>query len=565
MLKIAWDIITGILEKNFHDKLTDGIQDKVMNCYDLAEKEFYKKYGNSYGDCLSSFLTAQQNREIVEKSFNYTENILTYKDFNLESFDGYTNASKEAVIDFINLLREKVFADFELSKLLMEKEHLYEQREIKQDVEEVKNNMVTKDDLDHFMQKFTKFNKNNSDSSSLENNKSISTEMKETLLENNCNVLEQNITRVTNTQGNIKGEIVVKYDDFLIDFKSFQDVINYAYYNQKIIELEPVALKLSYEDKLIKELIYDKNYNGKVAVIKFTSYGEIQFIVETFKDMIEGEKSKSKLEIHPNPNIEKTLKITIENQDYEEILSNITLRVENRKDLKDNNFILKYSNINQDFVNVYISFDITFNLHEIINIDTKIQPMNKKSSIDNLQCLETIKLIQDAENVIIRDDNDNQILFEGQINFNEYHTDILEDIKLVKSILFIEKKLGIKLEIPNKISDKDYDDIVNLVKILKIGKIELNNSNVKSKYKIDSNFDTLEKMKTYRIQFLSNDMYQIFGIDIDLGEQVVVLEKAQFKEIKENEIYFETEKESNKIKIYKNYCADYELDEINER
>lgn len=566
-------ILTGIITNRIDGNETIEVKDKIESCYNNAAKDFYKKYGNIYGDRLSSFLERQSNIEAVKKSFNYTHEPLSYEDFDPKSFDEFDNPSKEAVVDFINIFRLHVLNDFELNRLLTEKEHILESKQLICNVENIKEEMVSKYEFKegnkqilHQMSEMMKLMQiNDMDTINSKKNTLFPNHIKELLIENSLDISEKSITSIINSDGKISGELIVKYNDFLSSFKNFQDMLNYSYYTQMVIELEPISFKLKLEDKVIKELIYDKKYKGKVLKLGFTSYGDIKFISETFESVSETEKLVPKLEIHPPKNIEDIVKINIESEDYDTILSNMELRVQSRKLLQDNHLMVSLSNQGQKDSNIFINFDVEMNQGEVIKTDIKLQPMDKQSALDNLKWLKTVRDIKHVRNIIARDCLDGIVLFEGIINFNDDYEQIEEGITIIKKILFIEKKLGIRLDIPYEINNEDIEDIENLVSILETGKIDIPDITLSGQPEELTDLNNLKVDKIYMFEFSSNDKYRILGNELDLGEHVILLEKVKIKDLNEMEFVLETEKESKKIRIYREYYGKYSLEQIKEK
>lgn len=562
-------IMTSIFANKVDGLLSDNLVDKIIACYERAEKDFYNKYGDKYGNSLSSFLVRQENIEVIEKSFYFSNTPLKPEDFNLTSFDGYDNPTKEAVIDFINMLILRVHEDFELSKLLAEKEHIYETKNehqvIMSKIEDLSSNMIKKEDLQKLLNEFKKINRRIEFNMETQENSFFSTDIKEMLKENCIDIVEQNITSIFNEDGKVKGELIVKYDDFLSKFRNFQQLLNYSYYTQTVIELEPIAFKLYLEGILIKEIIYDKEYTGKVAKINFASYGEVRVITEKFKANEEADKVVSKFVIHPPQRIENAFKVNIESEDFDTILPNIDLKVENRKFIAENHLIATLSNVGQKDSNIYIKFDVEIRQNKVLNTNIQIQPMDKKSALDNLKWLKTIKFLKSVKKILARDCEDKRILFEGNINLNNGGENIEEHIDLLKKILFIEKEFGVTFDISNEIDYETIKDIENLINILKTGKIEMPDFILTINFEANSKYDKLKENEIYMFQLSTSDKYKIFNKELDLGDQVILLEKVKLKNINEDGLTLETQKESKKIRIYKRYYGDYSLQQIKER
>jgi hypothetical protein len=139
---IALSIATGIFTNLSHDALFKNDElliEKVQEAYEKAKTKFYNKYGNQYGNELSSFLERQKNIDTVVKSLFYSTKNINVDDIDFRSFDGYDNPTKDAVIDFINILNEEMHQDHFLDKILSDKAFMQETKkehqEIKQKIE----------------------------------------------------------------------------------------------------------------------------------------------------------------------------------------------------------------------------------------------------------------------------------------------------------------------------------------------------------------------------------------------------------------------------------------------
>jgi hypothetical protein len=139
---IALSIATGIFTNLSHDALfknDDLLIEKVQEAYEKAKTKFYRKYGDQYGNELSSFLERQKNIDTVVKSLFYSTKNINVNDIDFRSFDGYDNPTKDAVIDFINILNEEMHKDHFLDKILSDKAFMQETKkehqEIKQKIE----------------------------------------------------------------------------------------------------------------------------------------------------------------------------------------------------------------------------------------------------------------------------------------------------------------------------------------------------------------------------------------------------------------------------------------------
>jgi hypothetical protein len=146
---IVSNVVMGIITNLSYDALFKNdelLTEKVQEAYDKAKEKFYKKYGDRFGNELSSFLERQKNIDTVVKSLFYSKKNINADDFDFRSFDGYDNPTKDAVVDFISLLKEEMQQDHYLDKILSDKDFIQETKkehqEIKQKID--RNNLNLK-------------------------------------------------------------------------------------------------------------------------------------------------------------------------------------------------------------------------------------------------------------------------------------------------------------------------------------------------------------------------------------------------------------------------------------
>lgn len=570
IIDIGIDILTGMLTNRLEDGIAVKMKDKIEDCYNKAAKSFYNKYGDQYGDSLSSFLVRQENIDLVEKSFNYSDKLLSYEDFNPTSFDGFDSASQNAIIDFINIFKKEVFKDFDLSKILIEKEHIQESKSAISNIQNIKDNMITKSNYEEMMGYIKKLAYSMIDSSEgangeIHKNEVVSSKIKDALEKKGINISEKEITTIINTEGKITAELIVKYNDFLGSFKNGREIFNYAYYNQQIIELNPISFTLKLENEVIREIVCDKNYKGKVVKINFTNYGDIKFMIENSKKVCNKKDEISIVKIYPPRKLESIIKVNIDNEDYETILTNINLKLIEQINIEEEHFCVIFSNKDQNDSNVFIEFYMEIKYGQVLKTDIKIRPMNNKSAIDNLRWLKVIKSINNCNEVIATNCSNGIMLFKGKINFDNTIESIDEKIVFIKKILFIQDKTGKLLDIPEVILDEDFESVEELDNILKYGKVSMENLIIEGTSTGEFNGTNIDENEIYNFTFKSYEKYNLFNTEFDLGEQITLLEKVKIKNIKENMFYYKTEEDSKNIRIYKKYYGDYSIEEMMER
>ncbi|WP_138420428.1 tetratricopeptide repeat protein [Aquibacillus sediminis] len=134
-------IVTGIIANLGYDAIFGNeeiVSGKVQEAYEKAEKRFYKKYKDEFGSELNSFLSRQKNIDIAIRSMFYSEDSLKASDIIGVSFDGYKDGTAEAIADFIYFLKDEMYSDFFLNKILTDKAHM---KEIKKNQEDIKKGL----------------------------------------------------------------------------------------------------------------------------------------------------------------------------------------------------------------------------------------------------------------------------------------------------------------------------------------------------------------------------------------------------------------------------------------
>ncbi|URZ15460.1 tetratricopeptide repeat protein [Clostridium felsineum] len=138
IIEVLISVFTGVFGNSIYDYITkENLEDKIKDAYNNASKSFYKIYGNKYGDSLNSFLTRQENLDLIINLFDFSKKDPIIKDFNNYSYDNSKFANNEVISKFIILFKEEIKKDLNLGKILAEKEHINEQHRIRQNVEDI--------------------------------------------------------------------------------------------------------------------------------------------------------------------------------------------------------------------------------------------------------------------------------------------------------------------------------------------------------------------------------------------------------------------------------------------
>jgi len=557
-----FSVLIGILGNAVYDSINlRNIEKKLIECYERAEKNFYKKYGNKYGDEKSSFLVREDNINVVVKSFFYNIEELSFNDFIPNSFDGYDNPSKDAIIDFINMIKAEVNNDFELVKLLVEKKHIIEQKEEHSLIISKIDNLNEKLEFKELEKRISSLEQSlrltNENNNSNVNSLIISNEIETALRENSIHFDKETKIYLNDDSGNIEGQLIVRYTDFLSNFKNFSELLNYSYYTQKVIKLEPIVFRLKLGNRSIYEKIYAKDFSGRSVGINFTSYSEISIIAEEVNKSIDYENQTVVFEIHP-PKLDY-FKVSIENGDYEQLLSNIELKIISRKMTEENHINVILANNDQVHASVNISFIMKFNNNKVVNTTVNFKPMRKNVALDHFRFLNFMKKISQQESIVVRNLEDDKILFEGKIDV-QWNKNIEEDIEIIKKILNAEKKLGVTFNLTEIISKDDIEDIINLNSILCNGKLEMPSLTVKIDY--EDKIEDITSNKTYMFTFVSDDKYKVFGQELDLGEQIIILSKVEVSKLDKNTLELKTLQGSRNLHIYRKFYGDYTIEKI---
>lgn len=122
-----YDIIKGALKDSFSDK-DENIIDRIYKALEEASEKFFDKYKDEFGVPSSSFLARQSNIDIIVKSMFYDNNIKLNEKLSKEGFDRVKDVTDEALHFFVDELKNSMLRDFELGKIICEKQHFEESR-----------------------------------------------------------------------------------------------------------------------------------------------------------------------------------------------------------------------------------------------------------------------------------------------------------------------------------------------------------------------------------------------------------------------------------------------------
>jgi len=589
--KLLLDMMIPKLIENLTEKGVNVAKEKIyINKLKESIREFNTNFDNTELDC-GSFQRFIEDEKNLEKIFNHLNNVDTIERISDKEF--VHNISNEA-FEFVN--REKhrighpsiedkavfeeyfndliaIIDNFIFSQLKLEGKQItnliignaksntqtiiqnadMRTNQVLSELGEIKELLLTQSD--------TTRKSNNIELSEgvIANNK-----LMQSLTDSDIAFDSETKIILDSNEGDVKGEFIVKYNDFLANFNSVNGMLNYLYFTRKTIELEPVEFRTMVGDKIIQEWKTDEKYDGKVVKLEFTSYGEMLIIEQRLKETMNQIDCKSKLILCPQ-DIDEYLKVDLENEDFDTILSNIIFKIQERRILDNNHIVAILSNKGQEDSYIYVELVIEMKDGTIISTKINIKPMKKNKVIYNLKCSMLMKKLEQSTKLYVRKVEDNSIAFEAYIKTQRDKKYIQKDIELMKTIMFIEKELNVEFDLPNRIKNVEIDDIFTLLEIIKSGKVKFPVSSLTFTFDENTTLDKLSKNDKLMFHFTSNDKYEIFNKEIDLGEQLIVLPKVIVKDLQKNKLTIESLEGSNNLIIYKKYYGDHNIEEIFEK
>lgn len=119
----AYEIIKCIVTKVFGIG-NKSLSDQAYNAFKTSYDIFFKKYNDKFGSSSHSFLSSQKNLEIILNSVFYSSKILKAEHLCYSSINDFVEASDDAVAFFVDTFEKEMRKDYELDKILTEKEHI---------------------------------------------------------------------------------------------------------------------------------------------------------------------------------------------------------------------------------------------------------------------------------------------------------------------------------------------------------------------------------------------------------------------------------------------------------
>lgn len=141
----AYDILKKLINKYFSQE-DDEIIQLFIASIEATSIQFFNTYGDKYGTIGSSFLSIQQNWEVLLRSIFYGAEELKGEDFVLSGLGINKGEVLIGARKFINILHDKMRENWKLDKVLTEKKHITEtEKHIKETKEKlaVLENFIT--------------------------------------------------------------------------------------------------------------------------------------------------------------------------------------------------------------------------------------------------------------------------------------------------------------------------------------------------------------------------------------------------------------------------------------
>lgn len=105
--------------------------DTVYDAIDYASEKYFDRYGDQFGTPSDSFLSRQENWDVVLRSMFYGQDELKIEDFNLEGYNDAPTPTTKSLEYLIESLLNVMRKNWELDKILSEKKGLRQIDEIK--------------------------------------------------------------------------------------------------------------------------------------------------------------------------------------------------------------------------------------------------------------------------------------------------------------------------------------------------------------------------------------------------------------------------------------------------
>jgi hypothetical protein len=117
------------LKKIFKTHLTiedEKIFQLLFNSIEAATEKFFTKYGDRYGTIESSFLSKEENWDVIIRCIFYGSEGLDVEQFELSGFGINKEEAKSGAQNFVGILHTEMRKHWQLDKILTEKSHINE-------------------------------------------------------------------------------------------------------------------------------------------------------------------------------------------------------------------------------------------------------------------------------------------------------------------------------------------------------------------------------------------------------------------------------------------------------
>lgn len=566
-------LIGSLLAPNIAGIILSGAKDKVKEIQ--IEKELNQvimnlnlKYENQEIDCGTFEKFLYENMEII-KGYFINLNSANYK---IDSI--FIDEISEKAIKFINHEKEKInypkLKDESIIKqyfkeLFLDINNIIESNLSLADkvtINAINRNMNDNyNDLKEQSDKMLEILKIIQNSTNQDKSNTLDKELINKLKNNNISFCEEVSIKIEHSNHEVKGIFLVKYNKFLSKFKNLSEVLNYSYLTQKPVTLEPVAFKLIIDGDIIQEFKYPNEDDSLLIPLEFNSEGGIEIATGYFENNKNENTVLSELTIIPQ---EKSFdkSIRLENENFETIIDNLNVKIEDII-TKDDITTTVISNKHQENSQVHITFKPSIDRDgNIVSNSTNFEIVDPSNALSIMYWINVMIKVKQSTLLRARMIDGNDLLFEGVFNFDD-NIDLEVEKDLIQKILYIENKLETTFNIPNKPIVNYEDDINYLKSTLDTGIGRINISSLSMDNKDNRLQESISKDTKVLLNFISNDKFEIFNKEIDLGEKMVIITEACMRECSEREIIMDVCQDSTNISVSKKfYKGDFDVKSI---
>lgn len=316
-------------------------------------------------------------------------------------------------------------------------------------------------------------------------------------------------------------------------------------------EIDVYNFEELFDSKIIEILISSENiYEEKVSLTQDRSLRQEKLEVYNVKTHNE---------------LDQFFNVNLYNEHYDLLLGNIKLSIDNRRQMQDGSILVTLSNKDQIEATIQIKFEILINNMKPMNTKINFSAMKKDSALNQINYIKFLNNIKKQNKLVAYKIGESTPFFEGSLNTQELENISNEEIEFLKSIVDIERRLHINLILPVKSDRQDIERVENLSSIIKTGKLELPELTVNSSFEDHLDNSKFPSNSTFMFSFSTTEKYEVFGMMLDLGEQLYILPRVNVEEVKGKELKIKTQEGHKNIIIYKDFYGHYSLEEIMKR